>query len=90
MNISGNALMTTVILLLGASVLSGSTIYDRDGRRVGEIRESPYRGGVDIYDEKGNRIGDGRVSPYDGSIRVYDPRTYQPLYEIRPDRKRTR
>jgi len=75
------------LVFLSAGILSGGSVYDRDGRRVGEIRESPYGGGVDIYDPKGNRIGDGRVSPYDGSIRVYDPKSQKPLYEIRPDRR---
>jgi hypothetical protein len=58
------AFFSAAILLAQAST---SDVFDKNGRRVGIVKENPY-GGFDLYDKDFNRLGYGRASPYDPSV----------------------
>lgn len=75
-----------MLVLTSLLAFADQDLFDKDGRRLGNVTRD-RAGGYEVFDSKGNRIGTGKEAP-DGSIRVYDPKTYQPLYEIKPRERR--
>lgn len=58
-------------------------IFDRDGKRIGEIRRDRW-GGYEIFDEKSRRLGYGRESSDGRTIEFFAPDGRR-LFELRRD-----
>jgi hypothetical protein len=81
--------LALVFLVVASAFGADLRVLDRDGRRVGEVRENPY-GGVDIYDAKGNRLGYGRTSPYDPkTLELFDARGRRGI-DVQPRKEKRR
>jgi hypothetical protein len=66
-----------VLIVAGILLAQVSTgdVFDKDGGRLGTIRENPY-GGFDLYDKDFKRRGYGKTSPYDPTvIELFDSRS---------------
>jgi hypothetical protein len=75
------------LLLGGLLVMPDGTVYDREGQRLGYVKES--RPGIyDLYDNRSRRFGYGRPTP-DGRIEFFDKNSRR-ILTIQPERARPR